>query len=344
MSFLDSLVSIIPGHDLTPGFNLPNNALNYNFTPTGGISGGNPLQNFSTGGSNGTPQQINQIPLGGSGGGAQTLAATTGGSDGGYSAAELAQQAANNQAIGNINSAIGRLGTQQASGNQGIDNAYNTALQQLLLGKNQGELSYNQGKQTNATNYVQNKNAIGANAGEALNGIQRLLGSRGAGGSSAYNTVAPGAVARGATLQRADAGQNFGANQQGLDTNWNQYMTGYNNSVTGAGAQRDEQKRTLNDSITQNNASLLQQLASLQAGAGNSAGAQPYLDQANSLLDRLATSAPAQINYNTQAYTPPSISSYSATPTSTSYNQQNGGDYFSPFLQTLLGKKQPSLA
>lgn len=243
------------------------------------------------------------------------------------------------QAISNIQSAINRTGSQLSAGNASLDNQASSALQQLLLGRNQGEASYNQGRQTNATNYVGAKNTIGSQAGSALSGLLRLLGSRGASGSAVDS--ARQAVARGATLQRADAGNAFGQNQQGLDTNWNNYLTGYNNQVTNVGAQRDQGKQALQNSINANKASLLQSLAQLQQSPS---AAQPYLDQANSLYDQTANYVTPQINYQTQAYNAPSLASYNTEATNTSLKNQSGGDYYSPFLQTLLGKKQPGLA
>ncbi len=287
--------------------------------------------------------------------GANTYAPTGGGASGtSYTAGvnDPATLAAYQQAIANTQSGIDRTGTQLSAGNTSLDNQYNTALQQLLLGYNQSNQAYGQNKQTNATNYVGTKNTIGANAGSTLNGLLRLLGSRGAGGSSAYNIAAPQAVAGSATLQRNDAGNTFGLNQQALDQSFGNYQTGYNNQVTGVGAQRDQGKASLANSINSNKASLLQTLAQLQAQqaaatGGNSTGAaQPYLDQANALLDQTANYTTPQINYQTQAYNAPSLASYTnpqgATPT---YKTQAGGnDYFSPYLSALLGKKQPGLA
>lgn len=270
-----------------------------------------------------------------------------------------AQQAAINtslgqydQSIGNTNSAINRLGSQQATGNTGIDSSYQNAINQLLLGKNQGQTAYDANKQQSATGYVGAKNTIGSQAGASLNGLLRLLGSRGAGGGSAYNMAAPQAVGREASLQRSGAGQTFGENNQALDTNWNNYMTGYNNQVSGVGNQRDQQKQTLQSSIDTNRASLLQSLATLQgqraqvAGGSATGASQPYLDQANTLLDKVSNApAAAPINYQTQAYQAPSVASYTVNPNATpTYNGQTGGDYFSPYLQSLLGKKQQTAA
>ncbi len=266
---------------------------------------------------------------------------------GGASGANQAQLSAYDQAIGNTQAGINRLPTQLNSGLSGIDSSYQNALNQLLLGKNQGQQAYDTNKQQTATGYVGAKNTIGSQAGSTLNGLLRLLGSRGAGGSSAALTAAPQAVTRGATLQRADVANTFGQNNQALDTNWNNYLTGYNNQVSSAGSQRDQSKQSLQQSIDANKASLLQTLAQLQSQRGQAAGgngvadAQPYLDQANQLLDQSANYTTAPINYQTQAYQAPSVASYTVNPQQPAqYNQQGNQDYFSPYLQSLLGKKQ----
>lgn len=255
--------------------------------------------------------------------------------------------AAYNQAIANTQQAVDRLPAQLQSGYGSIDASYQNALNQLLLGKNQANSAYDTSKSQTAKDYVGAKNTIGANAGSTLNGLLRLLGSRGAGGSSAYNIAAPGAVAQAATGQRQDVGNTFGANNQALDTNWGNFLTGYNNQVSSAGNQKDQQRQSLEQNINSNKASLLQSLAQLQAqssiaqGGTGVAAAQPYLDQANGLLNSLSTYATSPINYQTSAYTAPDLSKYTTSPTTPTYQgQAPTNDYFSPYLGALLGKKQ----
>jgi hypothetical protein len=258
--------------------------------------------------------------------------------------------AAYDQAIGNTQSAVDRLPGQLNSANNGVDVSFTNALNQLLAGKNQANQSYTTNKQQAGTDFVQAKNTIGANAGNTLNGLLRLLGSRGAGGSSTALLSAPGAVASGATQQRGAATNTFGANNQALDTNWNNYLTGYNNQVTGATSQRDQQKQSNQQQNQSQQASLLQTLASLTgqrtaATGGNATGAaQPYLDQANGILNGLSNYTVNPINYQTQAYQAPSQASYSTNPQATpSYQgQTQANDYTSPYLSALLKQKQPT--
>lgn len=260
--------------------------------------------------------------------------------------------AAYDQTIGLINNQLGRLPTSQAAGEQAITNSTNSALQQLLLGRNQAQNAYDTSKRDTASNYIGAKNQIATNAGSSLSGLQRLLGSRGAGGGSAYNIVAPGAVARQATLQRGEVGNAFSQNNRALDTNWNNYLTGYGNSVADVNNQATNQKRELQNTTDTNRSNLLQQLAQLTAQRGIAAGgnvqnafaaAQPYLSQANGILNNLASYVPQAINYNTTAYNAPSLDSYTTSPATIALNNSAGTDYVSPYLSALLGKKQTNV-
>lgn len=252
------------------------------------------------------------------------------------------------QSIANTQDAINRLPTTLNSGNSAIDASYTDAINQLLGAKNSATQTYNANKLQTGQDFVTAKNTIGSNAGTELSGIERLLGSKGAGGSSAATIAAPDAVARQATLQRNDATGTYGDNEQTLDQNFGNYITGYNNSVASAGSQRDQQKQQEEQSVDTNRATLLQSLATLfgqkaSATGGNAtAAAQPYLDQANSVLDNLSNFTTAPISYNTTPYAAPALSTYTTTPNSapTTANVTAGSDYVSPFLATLLGKQK----
>jgi hypothetical protein len=311
-------------------------------------------QDYASGGLvyNSGPLAPDPYSAGGGGGGGYADGSSYGG--GSVSApAPVIDQAAiasYNQAIGNTQSAVNRLPAQLQSGYGSIDASYQNALNQLLLSKNQGQSAYDTTKHQTASDYVASKNTIGANAGSLLSGLYRLLGAHGAGGGSAYNISAPGAVGREATAQRQAVGQTFGANNQALDTNWGNFMTDYNNQVSGAGSQKDQQRQSLEQNINTNKASLLQTLAQLTAqrdiaAGGGPSAAQPYINQANALLDQTANYQTSPINYQTSAYQAPNLANYTSskvTPTYQGAAPQN--DYFSPYLGALLGKKQQPLA
>lgn len=288
---------------------------------------------------------------GGGGGGGYS----SGGGGGGGSAAPVIDQQAiaqYDQSIGNTQAAINRTDSQLVSGNSEIDASYQNALNQLLLGENQANATYKDNKNTTAQNYVGSKNTIRGNAGSSLNSLLRLLGLHGAGGGSAYRFSAPGAVATTATKQQTDVGNTFGANNRSLDTNWGNYEIGVNNQRSSANAQAQQQQGSLQRQIADNKASLLQQLAQLSAqraavaGGNPTAASQPYLNQANQLLDSTSRYTVNPITYQTQAYTAPTLDKYTVNPNaSPTYNgQAPTNDYTSPYLSALLGKNQKQQA
>lgn len=255
------------------------------------------------------------------------------------------QIATYNQTIDNTNQAINRLNPQLNSGLAGIDSSYQDAYNKLLLGKSQANQTYDTNVLSNKQNFVGGKNTVSANAGQTLNGLQRLLGSRGAGGSSTATIAAPQAVDRQATLQRTDLTNTFGQNAKSLDQNWGSFLQDYNNNLNSIGSQRDQGKTKLQNDIASQKANLLQTLAGLQAQRDNNpASGQGSLDAANALLNQVANSpGVAPITFNAQAYTAPNLSSYTTNPnaTPTYQGQAPSNDYFSPYLSALVGKKQP---
>lgn len=252
------------------------------------------------------------------------------------------------QAIADTNQAIGQLPTQlQGSENQ-IQGAYNTAYNTLLGQANQAATTYGTNTTQNQQGYVTNKNTIGTNAGQSLNGIERLLGSRGAGGSSAATIAAPQAVAEQATQQRAGAGQAYGSTQSGLDTSFGNYKLQNQNDINSIGSQESQQDNAAVASMNSTKAGLLQQLATLSAqkaaaeGNDPTVAAQPFLTQANNYLQSAATLGLNTFTpqYNTTAYSAPSATTYTtnqfASPVTSNPSAGITNTSVSPTLSPLL--------
>lgn len=292
-----------------------------------------------------SPASSNGSTGGSAGGGGGGSSSGGGGSVAAAPAIDYAALAAWDQNIGTINASLGNLNNQLNSGNTTIDADTANALSTLLRGYNQANTTYGENVTENKKSYIGAKNTIGANAGQALNGILRLLGSRGVSGTDT-SQVAPGAVGRVATQQRSEAGQGFANNARALDTNWNTYKTGYENQVLGVQDQQTRNKKDLKDKIESTRSSLLQTLASATtqrslAAGGNPqasvAAAQPYLNQANQINAGLSNYATPKINYNVGAYTAPALGSYTTNAVTPTFNgAAPTNDYTSPFLASLL--------
>lgn len=230
-----------------------------------------------------------------------------------------------------VNSALARLTGQFDVGNANIDTGYNQAINSLNNTKAQNQQSYGQNQNQISQDYVTAKNSIGSASGNTLNNLLRLLGAHGAGGSSAALFSAPQAVAQNAAQQRSGANQTFGKNSQANDTSWNNYLTGYNNSVGDLGVQRQNNRNSLQAQMDITRANLIGQLSS------------PDLNQINGLLsqaDQLGLQVP---NYNVQAanYQAPSLDSYlqGQTATGNVANPSALTDSVNPYLSLLLNGK-----
>lgn len=255
-------------------------------------------------------------------------------------------QAAVTQQTSFLQQALGQLPQQLQIAQGNIQGQYGQNLNELNSGQQQAQQQYNQGTTQNSQQYVGNKNQINDQASSGLHSLLRLLGSRGAGGSSDALYSAPGAVATDASQKRAGAGSTFGANQQSLDSNIANYNTGFNQS-----------KQKLSDWLTQNLNSAQQQSDQTQQGilaqiAGiqpTTAAAQPFLDQSNALNNEVTNLGKLNPTYTgtTPTYTAPPISSYAVNPTAPVQTAQNAQESttLSPFMSLLLGNqkdKQPA--
>lgn len=262
---------------------------------------------------------------------------------GGLSAGAPAQPAVNpNQfQIDQVNAALGRLPQQLQIAQGNIQGQYGTNLNELNTGEQQAHGQYDQGTNQNHQQYVTNKNSISDQASSGLHSLLRLLGMHGAGGSSDYTQAAPQAIATQAAQQRSGAGQTFGQNQQGLDTNWNNYESGVGQSKQKLNDWLSQQLNSAQSQSDNTHAGLLQTLAGLQPSI---AAAQPLVDQSNSLLSQVDQLGALHPTYDGKAptYTAPSVASYQVNPMAPI--QQNGASgsaldsLTSPFWSLLNNK------
>ncbi len=277
-----------------------------------------------------------------SGGGGSGAASAGGGAATDLSSYDQGIDATNAQINGIDPSTNNAIGT--------AENNYQTLINQLTQAKAQTDQQYNTGKTTNSQDYVTAKNTINTNTGQTIGGISRLLGSRGAGGQSAGDYAALVAAGQG-TQQRAGAGQTFGKNQQSLDQNYGTFINGYNQNVTNAGLQKENDVKSIRASAATNKANLLQSLATLinqrtsAAGGSGVAKSQPYVEQAKALLgEATSLSKPTPVAAQTPlTYTAPSLASYISNPTNVAVGDSGGSaatDTGSTFLSALLNRNK----
>lgn len=239
-----------------------------------------------------------------------------------------------------IQGALSRLPGQLQTAQNNIQNQYNTNSNQLQSGYDQAQVQNQQQTTQNQQQYRLNKNQIADKASTGLSSLLRVLGAHGAGGSSDYNLLAPQLVANQATQERAGAGQTYGQNQQAIDTNWNNYQTGFGNSKKQLNDWLSSQLQNAQSNSAQTEIGLQQQLLGLQPSV---ATAQPYIDRINQLASQVDSLAALNPTYDgkTPTYTAPSVASYNVNPnTAVTQNASASDSILSPYLSLLLGKKQ----
>ena len=208
-----------------------------------------------------------------------------------------------------INSALGRLPGQLNTAEANIRDQYNTNMNELNSGKTAANQQYDQSTDQNQQQYVTNKNQINSQASSGLRSLLRVLGQHGAGGSSAALYAAPDAVGQVAQEQRSGASQNFGQNQQALDTNWNNYLSGYENSKKQLNDWLTQQNQKAESSSEQSRQDLLQQLLKLSP---DQAAANDLVSKINASAGKVDSLARFRPTYGgkTPVYTAPEVASY----------------------------------
>lgn len=239
-----------------------------------------------------------------------------------------------------IQGALSRLPGELQTATSNIQHQFDTNNNELQSSYDAANQQYGQQTTQNQQQYRLNKNQIADNASAGLSSLLRLLGAHGAGGSSDAQYVAPQAVAQVASQQRAGAGQNYGQNQQGLDTNWNTFTTGFNNSKKQLNDWLQGQLQSVQSQSAQTEQGLQQQLLGLQPSV---AAAQPYVQRINDLAGQVDSLAKLNPTYDgkSPAYTAPSISSYTVNPNAPIQQNQSALDSATtPFLSLLLGNQK----
>ena len=253
------------------------------------------------------------------------------------------------QAIGQANAGIGRLDQQQQIGLQNVQGDYQNNLDRLLNAKNNTQKQYGESVVNTKQDNLTARSNVDFETGQRANALQRLLGSKGAGSSSAARIAAPYAAALEGTQQLNQVGDAFKENMGALDTSWGNYQTGWNQSKEDLDAQKVNQERAVQSDVATKRADLLSNLSTLaaqraQAAGGNAAtAAQPYLDQVNGLysqINNLGAQYQGRVNVADPTYQAPELSQYDYNQRGqigVAQNAQQQG--ISPYLSILLGQK-----
>jgi len=237
---------------------------------------------------------------------------TTGGTGGGGGGASAGDLALFDQSISQYQNALNQLGRQQGVGLENVQNAYQQQLNRLLQGRTTAEGKLNDQREQTTQDNVRARSGIDANVGRTMNSLQRLLGARGAGASSAAQIAAPTAAATMGTQQQGEVADAFAKNMGGLDQSWKDYEREWQYGRDDLGQQRNQQRQQVLQSTAQQRQQINQQLAQVQAQRAAAQGmtaqqalaaGQPYLNAANALSPQI-TDFGRQFGQNISAKTP----------------------------------------
>lgn len=224
-----------------------------------------------------------------------------------------------------IDDQLNRLGTQRSVGEGNIDSSYDSAFAGLTGQQSQANRDLTTSRTNTIADNITAKNGIDDSVRANATGLQRLLQSRGAGGSSAATVLAPYAAAVTGNAQRNQVQGAYARNLSSLDTSQGDTDTKFAGAFGDLLSQKKNKVSALESSLASTEAGLQQQKATaaasaIQARGGNYASARaaesPYLARANQLLGQVdSLGAQSTFSPQTVAYTPPALSSYTYDPT-----------------------------
>lgn len=253
--------------------------------------------------------------------------------------------------IGMAQGQLGRIGSQRDIGLGNINKTYTDAETQRQNQFNQAKGKYDLQVGRNNQDYTNIRGGVRRDAGQQYTALQRLLGSAGAGRSSAAQILTPFAVGREAAQRFGQTQDTFARNSQDLDTSWNTTRSEAEAYAQKLKEEKQNQINALNAGLNEAEQGLNNQLYGLnlnkqQLLGGNLTNVQqavsPYKTRIQELLSqidgygKLAVTPTKSIGFNA-----PELSNYnySRFSTPTLQGQSRGAqDYVSPFVQLTNGQ------
>jgi hypothetical protein len=258
-------------------------------------------------------QGTDNTQIGGTGGGTSYGSSSGGGSSAPAAPAYDPQQVALiDDLIVRYQDSINRIGNQRSIGEGNINSSYQAGVTNLQNQRTQAQQGYDTQKTETGQDFANTRAQIGQEAGNQTNAMRRLLGSIGAGRSTAARELTPYAAGLQASTRFGDVQNTFARNQNKLDTSWNSTKRSLDDEEAYLGSQKQEKLNQLYSGLSQTEAELQGQIGDQvfrkkQVMGGNATqalgDAQPYRNRINQLLGeidnygRLSVAAPKSVQY-----------------------------------------------
>lgn len=254
--------------------------------------------------------------------------------------------------INQANSAINRLGGQEAVGIANAGKAKDRAWQENENSFNESTGRYNMNTKDAIDNIKKTRDQIESDTATKVRSAKGILAAGGAGDSSFAKTVAPYEIAKAASKQQGEAQDAYAKNRRDMDINYFAVKNAYNKNKDDIQSEYDNRVNSVKQKIAQSRAELLDRVRSANVGKQTANGSsmaaaiasqQGTRDQINRLgteIDELGRDR--SIPIQKVDWKAPDLATYDPKDVTVKDNSEIGGvnDEISPNLRPILNDEE----
>jgi hypothetical protein len=254
--------------------------------------------------------------------------------------------------IAQANSAINRLGGQEAVGIANAGKAKDRAWQENENSFNESTGRYNMNTKDAIDNIKKTRDQIESDTATKVRSAKGILAAGGAGDSSFAKTVAPYEIAKAASKQQGEAQDAYAKNRRDMDVNYFAVKNAYNKNKDDIQSEYDNRVNSVKQKIAQSRAELLDRVRSANVGKQTANGSsmaaaiasqQGTRDQINRLgteIDELGRDR--SIPIQKVDWKAPDLATYDPKDVTVKDNSEIGGvnDEISPNLRPILSDEE----
>lgn len=254
--------------------------------------------------------------------------------------------------INQANSAINRLGGQEAVGIANAGKAKDRAWQENENSFNESTGRYNMNTKDAIDNIKKTRDQIESDTATKVRSAKGILAAGGAGDSSFAKTVAPYEIAKAASKQQGEAQDAYAKNRRDMDINYFAVKNAYNKNKDDIQSEYDNRVNSVKQKVAQSRAELLDRIRSANVGKQTANGSsmaaaiasqQGTRDQINRLgteIDELGRDR--SIPIQKVDWKAPDLATYDPKDVTVKDNSEIGGvnDEISPNLRPILSDEE----
>ena len=254
--------------------------------------------------------------------------------------------------IAQANSAINRLGSQEAVGIANAGKAKDRAWQENENSFNESTGRYNMNTKDSIDNIKKTRDQIESDTASKVRSAKGILSAGGAGDSSFAKILAPYEIAKAASKQQGEAQDAYAKNRRDMDINYFAVKNAYNKNKNDIQSEYDNRVNSVKQKVAQSRAELLDRIRSANVGKQTANGSsmaaaiasqQGTRDQINRLgteIDELGRDR--SIPIQKVEWKAPDLATYDPKDVTVKDNSEVGGvnDEISPNLRPILSDEE----